>query len=298
MNADLSPLITTDALAAALESDHAAPAGWVVFDCRFDLAKPEAGRRVYEEGHIPGARYADLDKDLSGAVGPHDGRHPLPDREQFRDWLGAQGVGPQTRVVSYDDASGAFAARLWWLLRWLGHEYAAVLSGGMAAWQAAGLDSSDEMPTAAQFSPYPETGLNPAMVVSASAIPGELAAAKQLVDVRAPERYSGAVEPLDPVAGHVPGAVNFPFQNNLDAGGLFLDAATIRSQVEDFIGGRSSDEVIAMCGSGVTACHLLLAMEAAGLRGARLYPGSWSEWIRDPERPVARGPDPLGTTGA
>ena len=294
MHPNLSPLITAKGLATALESD---PDNWVVFDCRFDLANPDAGRQAYSAGHIPGARYADLDVDLSAEPGPQDGRHPLPDRTRFRSWLGEQGVGPQTPVVAYDDLSGAFAARLWWLLKWLGHEHAAVLSGGMAAWQGAGLESTDETALSAALGPYPDNGLNPAMVVSASAIDKELEAGKQLVDVRAPERYSGAVEPLDPVGGHVPGAVNFPFQNNLDGSGEFLDLETIRSQVQDLLGSQSSEQMIAMCGSGVTACHLLVAMEAAGLKGARLYPGSWSEWIRDPDRPIATGPEPLGTTG-
>ncbi|MEE8307085.1 MAG: sulfurtransferase [Gammaproteobacteria bacterium] len=291
MDIEFSPLITQTGLASALQSDQ----GLVVFDCRFDLANPEAGREAYANAHVPGALYADLDQHLSTAPGPEDGRHPLPDRAQFRAWLGKQGVGPQTRVVAYDDASGAFAARLWWLLKWLGHDHAAVLSGGMATWQASGLTTSSDVPSRLDVGSYPENGPNPAMVASAAAIPDELAAGNLLVDVRAPERYSGATEPLDPVAGHVPGAVNFPFQNNLDAAGLFRDADTIRAQLVEFLDGQPSEQVIAMCGSGVTACHLLLAMEAVGLYGARLYPGSWSEWIRDPKRPTASGPEPFGT---
>ncbi len=297
MAADFSPLITAGALAEALETEAAGGAPtWVVFDCRFDLVNAEAGRRAYARGHIPGALYAHLDADLSSPPGPQDGRHPLPDRASFRAWLGAQGVGPRTKVVAYDEANGAFAARLWWLLRWLGHEQTAVLSGGMAAWDAAGFENSSEaLPAVRPLGPYPENGDDPALVVAASEIPAELAAGKLLLDVRAPERYSGAKEPLDPVAGHVPGALNYPFQTNLDADGLFLDVESIRAKLVDFVGGRPAHQVIAMCGSGVTACHLLLAMEAAGLSGARLYPGSWSEWIRDPERPTAAGPDPLGT---
>lgn len=297
MAADFSPLITAEALAEALDTKAAGEAPtWRVFDCRFDLGNAEAGRRAYAGGHIPGALYAHLDEDLSSPPGPQDGRHPLPDRASFRAWLGAQGVGPGTTVVAYDEANGAFAARLWWLLRWLGHEQAAVLSGGMAAWNAAGFaNSAEARPPVRPLGPYPEHGEDPALVVAATDIPAELAAGKLLLDVRAPERYSGATEPLDPVAGHVPGALNYPFQTNLDADGLFRDVESIRAQLVDFVGGRPAHQVMVMCGSGVTACHLLLAMEAAGLNGAQLYPGSWSEWIRDPERPTARGPDPLGT---
>ncbi len=259
-----------------------------VLDCRFDLADPEAGRRAYLRQHIPTARYADLNRDLAAPVTAASGRHPLPDPERLAARLGELGVGSSVQVIVYDDASGAMAARAWWLLRWLGHPRVAVLDGGFKAWLAAGaaLASGPPSDAAAQFTARVEPGgvLDTAAVLRALEDPRRL-----LVDARAPERFAGEVEPLDRVAGHIPGAVNHPFSTNLGADGHFLPAAELERRWRARLAGTRPADVIAMCGSGVTACHNLLALELAGLPGAKLYAGSWSEWIRDPRRPVARG---------
>jgi len=264
-----------------------------VVDCRFDLMNPEAGRQAYLRAHIPGARYADLNRDLSAPVGPHTGRHPLPLPEVFAGRLGAMGIGNDTQVVAYDEANGSIAARLWWMLRWLGHDAAAVLDGGFKAWTARGgaLQSGEADPAAAErvarhFTPRIDAG----SVVSTAELERALQGRKALlVDARAQERYAGAVEPIDPVAGHVPGAVNHPFTANLGADGRFLPAAELERRWRERLPGSDIENLVAMCGSGVTACHNLLSLEVAGLTGGKLYAGSWSEWIRDPRRPVARG---------
>jgi len=264
-----------------------------VVDCRFDLMNPEAGRQAYLRAHIPGARYADLNRDLSAPVGPHTGRHPLPLPEVFAGRLGAMGIGNDTQVVAYDEANGSIAARLWWMLRWLGHDAAAVLDGGFKAWTARGgaLQSGEADPAAAErvarhFTPRIDAG----SVVSTAELERALQGRKALlVDARAQERYAGAVEPIDPVAGHVPGAVNHPFTANLGADGRFLPAAELERRWQERLPGSDIENLVAMCGSGVTACHNLLSLEVAGLTGGKLYAGSWSEWIRDPRRPVARG---------
>ena len=264
-----------------------------VLDCRFDLMNPEAGRQAYLRAHIPGARYADLNRDLSAPVGPHTGRHPLPLPEVFAGRLGAMGIGNDTQVVAYDEANGSIAARLWWMLRWLGHEAAAVLDGGFEAWTAHGgaLQSGEADPAAAErvarhFTPRIDAG----SVVSTAELERALQGLEAvLVDARAQERYAGAVEPIDPVAGHIPGAVNHPFTVNLGADGRFLPAAELKRRWEEALPRGDLTNLVAMCGSGVTACHNLLSLEVAGLRGGKLYAGSWSEWIRDPRRPVARG---------
>jgi len=264
-----------------------------VVDCRFDLMNPEAGRQAYLRAHIHGARYADLNRDLSAPVGPHTGRHPLPLPEVFAGRLGAMGIGNDTQVVAYDEANGSIAARLWWMLRWLGHDAAAVLDGGFNAWTARGgaLQSGEADPAAAErvarhFTPRIDAG----SVVSTAELERALQGRKALlVDARAQERYAGAVEPIDPVAGHVPGAVNHPFTANLGADGRFLPAAELERRWQERLPGSDLQNLVAMCGSGVTACHNLLSLEVAGLTGGKLYAGSWSEWIRDPRRPVARG---------
>jgi thiosulfate/3-mercaptopyruvate sulfurtransferase len=264
-----------------------------VVDCRFDLTNPEAGRQAYLRAHIPGARYADLNRDLSAPVGPHTGRHPLPLPELFAGRLGAMGIGNDTQVVAYDEANGSIAARLWWMLRWLGHEPAAVLDGGFKAWTAYGgaLQSGEADPAAAervarQFTPR----IDADSVVSTAELERALQDPKAvLVDARAQERYAGAVEPIDPVAGHIPGAVNHPFTANLGADGRFLPAAELKRRWQERLPGSDLENLVAMCGSGVTACHNLLSLEVAGLTGGKLYAGSWSEWIRDPRRPIARG---------
>jgi thiosulfate/3-mercaptopyruvate sulfurtransferase len=264
-----------------------------VVDCRFDLMNPEAGHQAYLRAHIPGARYADLNRDLSAPVGPHTGRHPLPQPEVFAGRLGAMGIGNDTQVVAYDEANGSIAARLWWMLRWLGHDAVAVLDGGFKAWTARGgaLQSGEADPAAAERAARHFTSRVDAGSVVSTA---ELERALQdlnavLVDARAPERYAGAVEPIDPVAGHIPGAVNHPFTANLGADGRFLPAAELKRRWQERLPGSDLQNLVAMCGSGVTACHNLLSLEVAGLAGGKLYAGSWSEWIRDPRRPVARG---------
>jgi thiosulfate/3-mercaptopyruvate sulfurtransferase len=262
--------------------------GLAVIDCRFDLMNPAAGHEAYVKGHIPGARYADLNRDLSSSVTAHTGRHPLPAPDVFATRLGELGVGDDTQVVAYDDANSSMAARLWWMLRWLGHEAVAVLDGGFKAWVAAGgaVEPGETAACTARFTPR----VDPRAVLSTTDLERALQAGTHLlVDARAAERFAGSVEPIDPVAGHVPGAVNHPFTANLGADGRFLPAAELERRWRERLAGKNPGQLIAMCGSGVTACHHLLSLEAAGIPGGRLYAGSWSEWIRDPRRPVARG---------
>ena len=269
----------------------------VVLDCRFDLAQPGAGRQSYLAAHIPGARYADLNRDLASPVTADSGRHPLPSPAALTQFFVSLGIGDETQVVAYDDANGSLAARAWWLLNWLGHPRVAVLDGGFKAWVASGGAVESGEPTT-QLAPgakrftarlRPETVMTAAEVLRALQDPNRL-----LVDARAPERFAGSVEPLDPVAGHVPGAVNHPFTSNLNSEARFLPAAELRRLWLARLAGSAPHNMIAMCGSGVTACHNLLAMSLAGLPGAKLYAGSWSEWIRDPGRPVARGAPAAG----
>jgi thiosulfate/3-mercaptopyruvate sulfurtransferase len=281
-----STLIDAEALAPLLGDRRLR-----LFDCRFDLARPESGRQRYQDEHLPGAAYADLNRDLSGAATATSGRHPLPASEAFaarlRDW----GVNDDSYVVAYDDGNGMYAARLWWMLRWLGHDAVAVLDGGMRRWIELGLPTTDEVPTpaAGNFVARPRPGL----AVSADDVmaAGQDGTARVL-DARAPERYRGEVEPIDRVAGHVPGARNHPFSLSLDEHGRFRAPASLRASLAASLGNVAPQNAIVYCGSGVTACHVLLAMEHAGLAGARLYPGSWSEWSSDAARPVATGAEP------
>lgn len=281
----------TSLIEPAQLAQHLGDPGWAVLDCRFELTQPGWGASVYRQGHIPGALHADLETDLSGPVFAGSGRHPLPDPAVLAETFGRWGIDQSVQVVAYDQGAGAYAARLWWLLRSLGHQAVAVLDGGFAAWQHAGLALEvDFRPRAPRrFVPRQE----PSGVVTTRELEqtlGEIArGAAVLVDARSAERFRGENETLDPVAGHVPGAVNHPFTTNLDASGRFLPAQELRSLWERRLGPLQPQQMIAMCGSGVTACHNLLAMDVAGLPGARLYAGSWSEWIRDPLRPVARG---------
>jgi len=274
-------LISTDALAANLGQP-----GWVVVDCRFDLGDTGRGERDYGAGHVPGACYAHLDHDLSSAIGPSTGRHPLPDVARLGAWLGAQGIDNHSQVVAYDDSGGTMAVRLWWLLRWLGHRSVAVLDGGWQAWVAAGQRVTQELPVPrpSVFEGTPDARM---VVTTEQLVAGT--ASGQLVDVRTSERFRGDQEPIDPIAGHIPGAVNVPLQLNLDSEGRFQPPAVLKGLYGPIVGDAHPGQLIFMCGSGVTACHSILALEVAGYAGAALYAGSWSEWIRDPARPVAVG---------
>lgn len=277
-------LIDPETLQAHLEDPD-----WVVVDCRFSLSDPAYGWQAYQKAHIPTAVYAHLDEDLSGPMVPgRSGRHPLPDPDQLAQKLGAWGIGSCTQVVAYDDAGGAFAARLWWLLGWLGHDAVAVLDGGWPRWIGEGRpirEGVEQRPPCA-FTPR----LQPERVVTADDVKQRLHdPAWRLLDARAPERYQGVQEPIDPVAGHIPGAVNAPFSENLTSAGTFLSPERLRQRFAALLGGVPPERTICYCGSGVTAAHNVLAMTHAGLPGARLYAGSWSEWITDPRRPVARG---------
>lgn len=265
----------------------------VVLDCRFNLMQPDAGLALYRQGHIPGALYAHLDNDLSSPILPTSGRHPLPDPDRLAQRLGEWGICPDTQVVVYDDMGGAMAARAWWLLRWLGHERVAVLDGGFPAWVATdGAVSAEQpnQPAAPQpCESYPYQ-LNADWLVSTQDIVANLSVAEfSLVDARTAERFRGEQEPIDPIAGHIPGALNRPLPDNLTAMGTFKPAEQLRSEWLALLGPVPVAEVVAMCGSGVTACHLLLSLEVAGLNGARIYAGSWSEWIRAADRPVEVG---------
>ena len=294
-----STLITPRRLAARIED-----ADLAVIDCRFDLGRPEWGREAYASARIPHALYTHLDHDLSGPVSASSGRHPLPPVDALAARLGQWGIDAQVQVVAYDQGPGAYAARLWWLLRWLGHAKVAVLDGGLAAWQQERLplDTTPLTHPQAQTQAHSQ-GSRPArrfearadgeMLVSTPELEGLLAKGRLasadvvLVDARSADRFAGRNETIDPVAGHVPGARNHPFADNLDSTGRFLDRGTLRERFAKTLEGVPSDAAICMCGSGVTACHNLLALEVAGLQGARLYAGSWSEWIRDPKRPIA-----------
>lgn len=278
----------TPLISAAELSPHLENTGWLVVDCRFDLARPAAGEEAYQLGHIPGAVYAHLDRDLSSAITPTSGRHPLPSPEQFAATLRRWGVASDTQVVAYDADTGAYAARLWWMLRWVGHSKVAVLEGGFKAWQAAGLPVASDFPTRAPSNFVARPDRN-AWLDAAQVAQRVRQSDWRLLDARAPERFAGAVEPIDAVAGHVPGARNHPFATSLAPDGRFLPAAQLRERFAASQAGVADGNTIAMCGSGVTACHLLLALEVAGKPGAKLYAGSWSEWIRDAARGVAKG---------
>ncbi len=269
----------------------ARPAGsTVLIDCRHQLPDPAYGRRVYAEGHLPGAYFLHLDDDLSGPRTGRNGRHPLPDVGGLALTLGELGIGPDTQVVAYDDAGGMFAARAWWLLRWLGHTAVAVLDGGLPAWQAAGLPLDCAVPARHGNGGFL---LRPALefTLDADALQARLTDPQlRLIDARAANRFAGQDETLDPVGGHIPGALNRFFQLNLAEGGGFKPASRLAEEWTALLAGQPAASTIHQCGSGVTACHNLLALAHAGLGGGRLYPGSWSEWCADPARPVATGP--------
>jgi len=276
-----TPLIDPTTLASRLGSPD-----WVVVDCRFRLTEPEAGREAYGQSHIPGARYAHLDADLAAPPGPGDGRHPLPTPQEFAGALGRWGISDTTSVVVYDDVSGGIAARLWWMLHWVGHERVFVLDGGLQAWEAQGLPLERVEPHWEPTVFVPQNVRDDWLVCSGE-VPAAIAGGTALVDARSRERFAGEAEPIDPVAGHVPGAVNYPFSDALTADGVMRPSEELRAELQPLV--EQPGGIIGMCGSGVTACHLLLAVSTAGLGTGRLYVGSWSEWIRDPDRPIALG---------
>jgi len=276
-------LISTAALEPRLHDSAS-----VVIDCRFKLDDTEWGAREHAAAHIPGALYAHLDRDLSGAKTGANGRHPLPSPDALAATLGRFGVTSGVQVVAYDQDNGMFASRLWWLLRWMGHDAVAVLDGGFAKWIAEGraTRAGTETRTPRTFG----ASLRHEMIVDAERV-GEISRTtpSRLLDARAPERFRGDVEPLDKVPGHIPGAKNYFFQQNVDERGTFRTPEELRGCLLASIGGTAVEDVVCYCGSGVTACHNLLALEHAGLTGAKLYPGSWSEWCSDEHRPVERG---------
>ncbi len=275
-------LVSTAELAAHLDD----PA-WVVFDCRHDLAKPDSGAQDYAASHIPGARFLHLDRDLSAPATGKNGRHPLPDPQAFMRTLGAAGVDSRTQVVAYDAQVGVYPARLWWMLRWLGHENVAVLDGGYAKWtqERRSVTSAAPRLAPAQFSGQPRPiSVDADYVLRSIGQPGRM-----LIDARGPDRFRGENETLDPVGGRIRGALNRFFRDNLDANGCFKPAQDLRQGFAALLGNTPPEAVVHSCGSGVSACHNVLAMEIAGFPGSRLYPGSWSEWCSDPSRPRETG---------
>ncbi len=277
-------LISTDALASDLHDS------WVIVDCRYDLRDAGSGREQYRTAHIPGAVYASLSHDLAGPVGNGTGRHPLPPAEVLAATFSRLGVGGGVQVVMYDEDTGMFASRMWWMLRYMGHEAAAVLDGGWAKWMREGrpVRKGQEAGKPATFTGQPreELRLGVKDVEARLGDPSVL-----LIDARAPERFDGRAEPLDRTPGHIPGAANHFFRRNVTDEGVMMPPDRLQQQFAKVIGERPPDHVVMYCGSGVTACQNLLAMEHAGLSGAKLYPGSWSEWSSDPDRPVETGPE-------
>lgn len=274
----LNPLVATEELARRPQ--------WRVFDCRHDLSKPDWGAQEYDKAHIPGALFAHLDRDLSAPKNGNNGRHPLPDPASFASWLGRQGLKPSDTVVCYDQGSGALAARLWWMLRWIGHDPVAVLDGGLAKWVKEGRPVTSDVPRF-EATAYPAKP-RALMAVDVNSVHANLGRGV-LLDARSPQRYRGQAEPIDPVAGRIPGALNRFNNENLSAVGTFKPAEELKKEFLALLGDRAPSEVVNYCGSGVSACHNALAMEIAGLPGSRLYAGSWSEWIADARRPQEKG---------
>ena len=261
---------------------------WFIFDCRFVLKDPNGGRNKFSQGHIPGAQFADMDTDLASPMTKTSGRHPLPNPETLIEKLQQWGVNNDSQIICYDDISGAFAARMWWLMKWLGHKNTAVLDGGIEKWIANNFPLETEVvkKTKGNFSGKADNS----MWVDIDFVQKELAQNNlRLLDARSVERFTAFDKKTDPVPGHVPGAENFPFSENLTEQKIFLSAGKLQTRFEEVFSNTNQDQIICMCGSGVTACHNLLAMSIAGLPMTRLYVGSWSEWIKDKDRPVATG---------
>ncbi len=264
---------------------HLSDSDWAVIDCRFYLVDPSKGEAEYESEHLPGALYAHLDRDLAGVKTGKNGRHPMPSVEVIAERFSHWGIDERVQVVAYDTSQGQMAARLWWMLRYLGHDAAAVIDGGLQSWKGAGLPlvSGSVRREPRRFVARPR----PSMRIDIEALERERTE-RLLIDARAPERFRGEMEPFDPVKGRIPGARNHPTAASLTAEGRFLPAEELRARFQSILGTRPTDSVVSYCGSGVTACHNLLAMDVAGLHGARLYPGSWSEWCADEKRPIER----------
>jgi thiosulfate/3-mercaptopyruvate sulfurtransferase len=280
-------MILTALVSGEILAQHLDDPDWVVFDCRHELSDPGRGRADYAKSHLPGARFVHLDEDLSSSRTGTNGRHPLPDPALLAEKLGRAGVDSRKQVIAYDAQGGLFAARLWWLLRWLGHLPVAVLDGGWNQWAAENRLQTTELPRPrqARFSGKPDRSW-----VDTKFVRSHLGdAGLVLLDARAPDRFRGENETLDPVGGHIPGARNRHFRDNLDASGRFKPAAALRKEFSGVLGDTTPDQAVHYCGSGVSACHNLLALELAGLHGGRLYAGSWSEWSADSSRPVATG---------
>lgn len=274
-------LVSTQELA-----DHLDDPGWIVIDTRHDLMDPPKGRRAYDAGHIPGAYFLHLDDDLAGRKTGKNGRHPLPDIGEFAAKLNERGIAPGAQVVIYDDLAGNYAVRLWWMLRWLGHDRVALLDGGFPLWAKEGRPVTTDVPAPRKGSFVPRPRLGATVDVHFIERFRKDPSVK-LLDARTAERFAGLQEPIDPVAGHIPGAVNRFWQKNLLPDGRFKPADKLRAEYLELLGNADPEQVVHMCGSGVTACHNLFAMELAGIPGGRLYPGSWSEWCAEPSRPVA-----------
>jgi thiosulfate/3-mercaptopyruvate sulfurtransferase len=281
-----APLMTAQELAALLRDS---PDRVLVCDCTFELSDPDLGTRSYALGHIPGAVYVHLDQVLSSTKTGTNGRHPLPTQQQFADAMAALGANEDTHIVAYDASGAMYAARLWWMLRWVGHAKASVLDGGVAAWAEAGQPLSKDVPP---VRPAGKFTVRPSLVKTVAyqdVLENTRSAQSRLLDARAPDRFRGENETMDPVGGHIPGARNRFFKDNLTANGRFKPADQLRQEFGGLLGTYSADRTINQCGSGVTACHNLLAMEVAGLPGAALYPGSWSEWCVQAGAPIATG---------
>ncbi len=275
-------------VSAEILQQHLDDPNWVILDGRFNLADTDAGYQAYQQGHIQGAQYVHLDQQLSSPITASSGRHPLPDPQALADWFGSVGIGADTQVVIYDDMGGAMAARCWWLLQTFGHQSAAVLDGGLPQWQSQGFSVTSELTEAIP-------GVFDCQWQSSAIIEVQVVQANldkptfQLVDSRAAERYRGEQEPIDPIAGHIPHALNRDLNLNLDEDGCFKPPQQLQREWQALLAGLDGKSIVHMCGSGVTACHNQLAMEYAGLIGSRVYAGSWSEWITDTKRPVATG---------
>lgn len=270
-------------------SRHLADPAWIIFDCRHDLLDPQRGARLYAEGHIPGAYFAPVDTALAGTKSGGNGRHPLPPPEAFAAFLNRHGVTPNTQIVAYDDAGGQYAARLWWLARWIGLTKVAVLDGGLGKWIGEGNAVDAVVPPPRRAGTVVARPYAARLRTAADLVANLDSHTSLVLDARSAERYRGETEPVDPVAGHIPGAANRFFKANLNPDLTMRPAEELRREFKALLGAWRPDQVVHQCGSGITACANLLAMEHAGLTGSKLYPGSWSEWVSDPSRPVARG---------